>query len=81
MSYKFFQNTSCEFFPCHRVDKYSIDRFSCLFCYCPLYNKKDCNGNFTILPNGRKDCSKCLIPHYNYDYIIRKLIEDNKENK
>jgi len=78
MSYKFFQNTSCEYYPCHSTGKYAIDKFSCLFCYCPLYKDKDCNGNFTILPNGIKDCSNCLVPHYNYDYIVNKLINNNK---
>lgn len=80
MSYKFFQNTSCNYFPCHRIDKHSIDKFNCLFCYCPLYREKDCKGNFTILPNGIKDCSNCLIPHCNYDYIVQKLKEINKNS-
>ena len=77
MSYKFFQNKTCEYFPCHSTDKYSKNMFSCLFCYCPLY-KEDCKGNFTVLPNGIKDCSNCLVPHYNYDYIVNKLINNNK---
>ena len=34
-SYRFFQNKSCEYFPCHEI-KDSGD-FNCLFCYCPLY--------------------------------------------
>lgn len=80
MSYKFFQNTSCEFFPCH---KYPFKNFNCLFCYCPLYNDKNCGGNFTMvqLDNGNwiKDCTECILPHKpeNYDYVIKKLYENN----
>ena len=43
--YAFFQNTACEYFPCHET-KFP-ERFNCLFCYCPLYALgKDCGGNF-----------------------------------
>lgn len=35
----------------------------------------NCGGNYIVLDNGWKDCSNCLIPRYNYDYIINKLIE------
>lgn len=73
-NYKFCQNRSCEFFPCHK----GIDReaFSCLFCYCPLYALgNQCGGNFTYLENGIKDCSNCLIPHRreNYDRIMERM--------
>ena len=84
MSYKFFTNKTCEFFPCH---KGIAERdFNCLFCYCPLYNIDDCGGNYTIINfQGKKikDCSNCLLPHLekNYDYIMKKLIEKNKEEK
>lgn len=80
MSYKFFENTSCEYFPCH---KYPQKNFNCLFCYCPLNQYKDCGGNYTILDNGWKDCSECFIPHKpeNYEYIIQKLIEFKKESE
>lgn len=75
MSYKFFQNDKCEYFPCHMTsDK---GNFNCLFCYCPLYHIENCGGNHIILDNGLKDCSKCLIPHKQYDYIINKLTEHN----
>lgn len=59
---------SCKYFPCH------INMESCEFCYCPLY-LYDCNGNFKILDNGRKDCSDCSIPHSKdgYDRIIEFL--------
>lgn len=77
MGYNFFQNNECEYFPCHKID--SQNRFNCMFCYCPLY-MYECMGAYKILSNGIKDCSDCLIPHYNYDYIINKLraINENK---
>lgn len=59
MSYKFFQNKECEYFPCHDVEE---DNFNCMFCYCPMYFLK-CPGKFTLLPDNRKDCSKCTLPH------------------
>ena len=71
--YSFFTNTACEYFPCHPVPEGT--EFNCLFCYCPLYVLgRDCGGNFTYLENGRKDCSKCLLPHRRESYgdIIRR---------
>ncbi len=74
MSYKFFQNTDCEFFPCHKgAEK---EGFNCLFCFCPLYALgENCGGNFTYTENGIKDCSACLLPHreQNYDYICSRF--------
>lgn len=78
-SYKFFQNKECEWFPCHSI--LSKENFSCLMCFCPLYNFKDCGGNYTVLQNNVKDCSNCTIPHYNYDYVIKKLIEHQQNDK
>ena len=75
MSYKYFKNEECEYFPCHQVD--DANNFNCLFCYCPLYPFSECGGNYIILDNGTKDCSNCLIPHKQYDYIITKLINLN----
>ncbi len=77
MSYNFFQNKSCEYFPCHKVKDESS--FNCLFCYCPLYNHLDCGGNYKMINGKIKDCSLCLIPHQNYDYIINKLQDYNQE--
>ena len=72
-SYSFTQNRGCEYFPCHKID--DENKFSCLFCYCPLYLIPDCGGNFKLLKNGMKDCSDCLLPHKkeSYDYVIAKL--------
>ena len=78
-NYEFFQNTQCEYFPCHKTN--DPQNFSCLFCYCPLYALGDqCGGNFTYTENGIKDCSACLRPHKreNYESISRdtaKIIE------
>ena len=71
--FKYFKNTDCEYFPCHNVKDTST--FNCLFCFCQLYRIKDCGGFYHILENGKKDCSKCIIPHQpqNYDYIIARL--------
>ena len=71
--YSYFQNTQCEFFPCHKGAK--EENFSCLFCYCPLYALgENCGGNFSYMENGYKDCSGCLVPHRreNYGKIIEK---------
>jgi len=80
-NYKFFQNTKCEYFPCHKG--VHGKEFNCLFCYCPLYFMEDCGGNYKILPNGIKDCSDCLIPHngtQGWEYINKK-IKEYFENK
>ena len=74
MSYKFFENKECEYFPCHKGA--NPDNFNCLFCYCPLYALgEECGGNTTYLGNGIKDCSNCTFPHNkdNYNKIMEKL--------
>ena len=73
-NYDFFQNSVCEYFPCHKCA--DTENFSCLFCYCPLYalgNK--CGGNFSYTKEGIKDCSGCLIPHRreNYEKVMEKM--------
>ena len=81
----FFQNKSCEYFPCHKVE--DSGEFNCLFCYCPLYTLGDrCGGNCVYTENGIKDCSGCLIPHNSkgYGYIngkFRELAELAKSNR
>ena len=73
-NYDFFQNSACEYFPCHKCE--NAENFSCLFCYCPLYALGDqCGGNYTYTKEGIKDCSSCLIPHRreNYDRIMEKM--------
>ena len=83
--YRFFQNTECEYFPCHKAA--DPEKFNCLFCYCPLYALGDnCGGNFTYTENGVKDCPACLVPHRpdSYDHVKSKfsaLAELAKENR
>ena len=72
--YQFFQNRSCEFFPCHPCVK--MEDFNCLFCYCPLYALGNrCGGNFCYMENGIKDCSNCIRPHIreNYDEVLSRM--------
>lgn len=72
--YDFFQNKECEYFPCHPGA--DPEKFSCLFCYCPLYALgEDCGGNFSYTQQGIKDCSACLRPHRreNYEKILEKM--------
>ena len=71
MSYKFFENKECEYYPCHDMDKQN-----CLACYCPLY-LIDCGGNFKYTINGVKDCSECTKPHReeNYDWLVKSIAE------
>ncbi len=72
-SFNYFENTDCEYFPCHKV---ADNHFNCLFCFCPLYVLGDsCGGNYTYTEDGIKDCSNCVIPHSEngYKYILSKL--------
>ena len=75
-SFCYYQNTSCGYFPCHKVE--NDEDFNCMFCYCPLYALGDkCGGNFRYIEMGIKDCSQCLIPHSEngYQYINSKFFE------
>ena len=74
--FSFFQNSECEFFPCHETN--DTEDFNCLFCYCPLYALGEkCGGNFVYRDGHIKDCSNCLIPHKrkNYAYVTNKYEE------
>ena len=81
VSYKFFENRTCEFYPCHKTE-----RINCLFCFCPLY-KMECGGNFELIlgKDGKeiKDCSNCIVPHSEkgYEYVIEKLKTAQTETK
>lgn len=73
-SYRFFQNTACQYFPCHQgvEEKY----FNCLFCYCPLYALgTECGGHFVMLPSGVKSCEHCTLPHGadGYDHVMKHI--------
>ena len=80
-NYKFFQHKTCEFFPCHETK--DVENFNCLFCYCPLYERRHCPGNPEYIKSRRengsevqiKSCMKCTFPHQaeNYDVIMQFL--------
>lgn len=76
-SYRYFENRECEYYPCHK----GCERLNCLFCYCPLYGKAHCPGNYKYIEvDGRKikECTDCIFPHQaeNYDVIIKFLSAD-----
>ena len=79
-SYRFYRNTACDYFPCHKVE--NEDEFNCMFCYCPLYLLEECGGNH-MWNDGVKDCSNCLVPHKpnGYDHINKKLMDINAEKR
>lgn len=70
----YFLNKECEYYPCHNLGK---EKFSCLFCYCPLYDMEDCGGTYFISEKGTKNCKDCTFPHDrdNYGLVIKKLKE------
>ena len=71
---RFFQNTACEYFPCHK--DVAEEDFNCLFCYCPLYALgKSCGGACEYTAEGIKNCENCSFPHRreNYDIIIARF--------
>ena len=66
----FFQNTACEYFPCH--EGVPEADFNCMFCYCPLYVLgRECGGACTYTEQGIKDCSACNALHYGVEGIAR----------
>ena len=76
MSYRFFQNRDCEYFPCHPGA--DPENFNCLFCYCPLYALgENCGGNFCYTEQGIKDCTNCRFPHRreSYDAVLKRFPE------
>jgi len=82
---EFLQNKECEYFPCHKINE--INKFNCLFCYCPLYMlKEECGGNFKYTSRGIKSCVNCIIPHIKdtgYKFIQNKIsiIRDRTHEK
>ena len=73
-SYRYFENKSCAYYPCHK----NIEHINCLFCYCPLNCLEHCPGSPKYVDiNGKqiKDCSDCTFPHEpeNYDLIVKML--------
>ncbi|MBR1913831.1 MAG: metal-binding protein [Lachnospiraceae bacterium] len=78
-SERFFRNTECRYFPCHK--DVGEEDFNCLFCYCPLYLLGEkCGGDY-VIKNGVKSCITCTRPHdpANYENIIRKVASSIKK--
>ena len=76
MHYQFYQNRSCEYFPCHTG--VPEEEFNCLFCFCPLYTLgPNCYGNYTYLESGVKSCENCSFPHRrdNYAALLSRFPE------
>ena len=72
-SSRFFRNTACAYFPCHKGADPLL--FNCLFCYCPLYFLSSCPGTPRWTAKGVKDCTDCCFPHHpeSYDRVLAIL--------
>ena len=73
-SSRFFANTDCEYYPCHKAETET----NCLFCFCPLYYLEPCPGTPLFLErDGKtvKSCASCTYPHdpAHYDEIMARL--------
>lgn len=73
-SYKFFKNTECQYYPCHK----GVEELNCLFCYCPMYRLEKCPGQYTLIEkDGKKikSCMDCNFPHKpeNYEKVMAIL--------
>ncbi|MBR6230927.1 MAG: metal-binding protein [Lachnospiraceae bacterium] len=79
-SSRFFENRSCEYFPCHE----GLENFNCLFCYCPMYWFKECLGDpkFIKTKEGKiiKACTDCTFPHVpeHYDAVMEFIADKIK---
>ncbi|MBR6770737.1 MAG: GNAT family N-acetyltransferase [Lachnospiraceae bacterium] len=78
-SYRFFENRSCQYFPCHK----GLEALNCLFCYCPLYHRRQCPGKVkSVIKAGEKikECTDCTFPHQpeNYEKIVEILRAETK---
>lgn len=73
-NYKYFHNTECEYYPCHKMPE--GQELNCLFCYCPLYALGDkCGGDFVYTEKGTKKCTGCTKPHGEdgHAYVLSKI--------
>jgi len=62
-NYKFFQNTDCKYYPCHK----GLTSINCMFCYCPLFTTEQCQNKLQF------DCANCLFPHKRTNY--KKVVD------
>lgn len=76
MSSRYFENTTCEYYPCHAIEK-----INCMFCFCPLYHFEKCLSKPNYTSTGVKDCSKCIAIHdeRNYELIMQLLSRKGDE--
>lgn len=79
-SHRFFENTDCEYYPCHK----GIDEINCLFCYCPMYMMENCPGNPEYKEKDGKKikvCTNCSYPHRaeNYDSVVETVARNIKK--
>ena len=79
-SHRFFENTSCKYFPCHK----GLEDFNCLFCFCPFYLKEKCPGKPVFVRKQDKiikDCTNCTFPHIpeSYDVIMKWIRLENEK--
>ncbi len=76
-SHKFFANTACRYYPCHKTE----GALNCLFCYCPLYFLTECGGDYTYTPQGVKNCVDCVKVHGedSWEFVQRRLIKEFKK--
>ena len=75
-SSRFFRNTECQYFPCHKG--IAEKDFNCLFCYCPLYVLgRNCGGNWHYTDKGVKSCKSCAFPHQrdHFDRVVARFPE------
>ena len=73
-NFRFFENRTCEYYPCHR----DIEHINCLFCYCPFFFLASCPGTpeYTDKNGSRlRVCTNCNFPHVaeNYPEVIKEL--------
>ena len=79
-SHRFFENTDCKYYPCHK----GIDEINCLFCYCPMYMMENCPGNPEYKEKEGKKikvCTNCTYPHRaeNYDSVVETVARNIKK--
>jgi Zn-finger protein len=82
-SFRYFRNTDCKYFPCHKVNP---DEFNCLFCFCPVYFAI-CPGTPEYIEKDGtvyKNCADCEYPHIpeNYDAVVEciSLLLNGEQN-
>lgn len=73
-SHEFFENTKCQYYPCHE----GMEVMNCMFCYCPMYRLEHCPGKPEYFEKDGKRikvCTNCTFPHQpeNYSVVMEVL--------